>query len=114
VTQRRPEIELEPGRLTLTHLSRPLGGLVASYRVYIDGLRVARLGRGKAMTFDLRPGEHVLKIKIPYCDSGDFTFRVAPGRVVNLTCRARPYSRGSVLTERHNWVLIDRTEPVIA
>jgi hypothetical protein len=95
-------------------LPRPFGGLVASYRVYIDGVRVARLRRGKTKTFDLRPGEHVLKIKILYCDSGDFTVRVGPGRDINLTCRARPYSRASVLTERHNWVLIDRTEPSTA
>jgi hypothetical protein len=106
-----PPPELAPGRLTLTHLRRPLGGLIASYRVSIDGQRVGRLGRGKTKSYALSPGSHTLKIKILYCDSGDYSFRVAPGRETALTCRARPYGgRFDVLTYRHQWVLIDRPE----
>ena len=38
-----------PGRLTTTHLPRPLGGSFASYRTFIDGNRVGILGRGKTI-----------------------------------------------------------------
>ena len=110
--QSRPHVDPEPGNLRLTHLRRPRGGFIASYRIYIDGARVGRLGRGKSKSYELPPGPHVLKIKILYCDSGDFPFHLAPGTEVRLACRARPYSRASVLTERHRWVLIDPVERI--
>jgi hypothetical protein len=108
----RTRPDLPPGRVTLTHLRRPLGGLIASYRIYFDGQRVGRLGRGKTKSYELSTGQHVLKIKILYCDSGDFPVRVAPGEQVKLTCRARPYSRTAVYDHRHEWVLIDEVERV--
>jgi hypothetical protein len=89
-----------------------LGGLIASYRIYLDGQRVGRLGRGKTKSYELTSGQHVLKIKILYCDSGDVPVRVAPGEEVKMTCRARPYSRTAVYDHRHEWVLIDEVERV--
>lgn len=56
-----------------------------SYRVYVDGIRVARIRAGQTITLPVDTGEHRLQVRIDWCRSP--VLAIAAGRdAIRLRC----------------------------
>ena len=69
-------------------------GLLRTYRVLLDGERVARLGRCQSCDLPVSPGRHVLRVAVDWTRSPDLPIELGPDETAYVLCR----SAGNVLT----------------
>jgi hypothetical protein len=108
-------------QITLKRLRRPLGDVLRTYHVVIDGNTVGDIRRGETKTFDVPPGRHEIHLEIDWAKSRDLELNLSSGDVASLTCRARPPNGGLAALAPKDYIkleLVDgswlgefRTEP---
>jgi hypothetical protein len=108
-------------QITLKRLRRPIGDVLRTYKVVIDGNTIGDIRRGETKTFDVPPGRHEIHLEIDWAKSRNLELNLSSGDVASLTCRARPPSGGLAVLASKDYIkleLVDgswlgefRTEP---
>jgi hypothetical protein len=62
-------VAARPSRITLKRLRRPLGDVLRTYKVVIDGNTVGDIRRGETKTCDMPPGRHEIHLEIDWAKS---------------------------------------------
>ena len=56
------------------------------YRVLLDGIEIGRVGNGETKSFDVKPGQHHLALKIDWGSSNAIDFGIANDQSVKFMC----------------------------
>jgi hypothetical protein len=94
-------------QITLKRLRRPLGDVLRSYKVVIDGNTVADIRRGETKTFDVPPGPHEVHLEIDWAKSRNLELNLSSGDVASLTCSARPPNAGWTVLASKNYIKLE-------
>jgi hypothetical protein len=81
-------------QITLKRLRRPVGDVLRTYKVVIDGNRAGEIRRGETKTFDVTPGRHEIHLEIDWAKSRNVELNLSSGDVASLSCSARPPNAG--------------------
>jgi hypothetical protein len=81
-------------QITLKRLRRPIGDVLRTYKVVIDGDTVGEIRRGETKTFAVAPGRHEIQLEIDWASSRRLDLNLSSGDVATLTCSARPPNSG--------------------
>lgn len=81
-------------QIVLKRLRRPVGDVLRTYHVVIDGNRAGEIRRGETKTFDVAPGQHEIHLEIDWAKSRNLELNLSSGDVASLTCSARPPNAG--------------------
>ena len=57
-----------------------------AYKVLVDGEVQARLRRGGTVEVEVKPGRHVVEMKVDWCSSPEVTLDLEPGQTARLYC----------------------------
>ncbi len=90
--------------ITLKRLRRPIGDVLRSYKVVIDGNTVDEIRRGETKTFDVPPGPHEIHLEIDWAKSRNLELNLSSGDVASLTCSARPPNAGWTALASKNYI----------
>jgi hypothetical protein len=82
------KIELEPDGVTVT-LSRLLDG-GGTYRVMLDGRRIARIAAAETLLISVAPGTHTLCVRVDWMSSALLTFTASAEHNVTFICAKKP------------------------
>ena len=93
--------------LTLKRLRRPIGDVLRTYKVVIDGNRVGDIRRGETKTFDVPPGQHEIHLEIDWAKSRNLELNLSSGDVATLTCSARPPNSGWTALASKNYIKLE-------
>ncbi len=96
-----------PAQITLKRMRRPVGDLLRTYRVVIDGATVGDIRRGEAKTFDVVPGRHEIHLEIDWAKSRNLELNLSAGDVASLTCSARPPNAGWTAVASKNYIKLE-------
>ncbi|HET6864551.1 MAG TPA: hypothetical protein VFH80_01465, partial [Solirubrobacteraceae bacterium] len=77
-------------QIMLKRLRRPIGDVLRTYKVVIDGDRAGDIRRGETKTFDVAPGRHEIYLEIDWAKSRNLELNLSSGDVASLSCSARP------------------------
>jgi hypothetical protein len=91
-------------QITLKRLRRPIGDVLRTYKVVIDGTAVADIRRGETKTFDVPPGQHEIHLEIDWATSRRLALKLSEGDVASLTCSARPPNSGWTAVASKNYI----------
>ena len=58
-----------------------------AYRILVDDEEVARIRRGRTVTFRIPEGTHRIRAKIDWCGSNEITFEAREGDKLAFVCR---------------------------
>jgi hypothetical protein len=94
-------------QITLKRLRRPLGDLLRTYKVVIDGNTVGDIRRGETKTFDVPPGQHEIHLEIDWAKSRDLDLNLSSGDVASLTCSARPPNGGLAVLASKDYIKLE-------
>jgi hypothetical protein len=94
-------------QITLKRLRRPLGDVLRTYKVVIDGTRVGDIRRGETKTFDVPPGQHEIHLEIDWAKSRNLELNLSSGDVATLTCSARPPNSGWTALASKNYIKLE-------
>jgi hypothetical protein len=94
-------------QITLKRLRRPLGDVLRTYKVVIDGNTVGDIRRGETKTFDVPPGRHEIHLEIDWAKSRNLELNLSSGDVASLTCSARPPNAGLTVLASKNYIKLD-------
>jgi hypothetical protein len=81
-------------QITIRRLRRPIGDVLRTYKVVIDGTAVGDIRRGETKTFEVPPGRHEIHLEIDWAKSRNLELSLSAGDVASLTCSARPPNAG--------------------
>jgi hypothetical protein len=102
------EIVADPAaQITLKRLRRPIGDVLRTYKVVIDGDTVGDIRRGETKTFDVPPGRHEIQLEIDWASSRRLDLNLASGDVASLTCSARPPNSGWTALASKNYIKLE-------
>jgi hypothetical protein len=90
-------------QITLKRLRRPLGDVLRTYKVVIDGKTVGDIRRGETKTFDVPAGRH----EIHWAKSRNLELDLSSGDVASLTCSARPPNAGLAVLASKNYIKLE-------
>jgi hypothetical protein len=93
--------------ITLKRLRRPLGDVLRTYKVVIDGNTVGDIRRGETKTFDVAPGRHEIRFAIDWASSRRLDLDLSAGDVASLTCSARPPNAGWTALASKNYIKLE-------
>ena len=99
-----------PGRtaqITLKRLRRPLGDVLRTYKVVIDGNTIGDIRRGDTKTFDVPPGRHEIHLEIDWATSRKLELNLSEGDVATLTCSARPPNAGWTVLASKDYIKLE-------
>lgn len=72
--------------------------LARRYVVFIDGMRVGRIGPFQTKTFELTPGVHKLKLEVSLAsNSGDIEISIAAGEKRTFVTRGHGFKQFSLI-----------------
>jgi hypothetical protein len=94
-------------QITLKRLRRPLGDVLRTYKVVIDGNTVGDIRRGETKTFDVPPGRHEIHLEIDWAKSRNLELNLSSGDVASLTCSARPPNAGLTVLASKNYIKLE-------
>jgi hypothetical protein len=94
-------------QITLKRLRRPLGDILRTYKVVIDGNTVGVIRRGETKTFDVPPGQHEIHLEIDWAKSRNLDLNLSSGDVATLTCSARPPNSGWTALASKNYIKLE-------
>ena len=94
-------------QITLKRLRRPVGDVLRTYKVVIDGNSVGDIHRGETKTFDVPPGRHEIHLEIDFAQSRNLELDLASGDVASLTCSARPPNAGLAVLASKNYIKLE-------
>ena len=94
-------------QITLKRLRRPVGDVLRTYKVVIDGNTVGDIRRGETKTFDVPPGRHEIHLEIDFAQSRNLELNLASGDVASLTCSARPPNAGLAVLVSKNYIKLE-------
>ena len=94
-------------QITLKRLRRPLGDVLRTYKVVIDGSTVGDIRRGETKTFDVPPGQHEIHLEIDWAKSRNLELDLSAGDAATLTCSARPPNAGSTALASKNYIKLE-------
>lgn len=94
-------------QITLQRLRRPLGDMLRTYKVVIDGNTVGEIRRGETKTFDVPPGRHEIHLEIDWAKSRNLELNLSSGDVASLTCSARPPNAGWTALASKNYIKLE-------
>ena len=94
-------------QITLKRLRRPLGDVLRTYKVVIDGNTVGDIRRGETKTFDVPPGRHEIHLEIDWAKSRNLELNLSSGDVASLTCSARPPNAGLTALASKNYIKLE-------
>jgi hypothetical protein len=94
-------------QITLKRLRRPIGDVLRSYKVVIDGDTVGDIRRGETKTFDVPAGRHEVHLEIDWAKSRDLELNLSAGDVASLTCSARPPNGGLAVLASKNYIKLE-------
>jgi hypothetical protein len=97
-------------QITLKRLRRPIGDVLRTYKVVIDGTAVAEIRRGETKTFDVPPGQHEIHLEIDWATSRRLGLNLSEGDVASLTCCARPPNSGWTALASKNYIRLEIVE----
>jgi hypothetical protein len=99
------------GRVTLTR-GKAYVDKVRAWKILLDGQEVGRIKEGQTQTFGATPaGSHQLLLKVDWASSPTFTFDLAPGEELRLTCRPKPNAFTALLYAlfaRSKYIILER------
>lgn len=94
VRMRRPktealtrEIDARPAMITINRNSSYLNA-GRNFGAFIDGIKVGVIKRGASLSFEVRPGRHLVYLKLDISTSDEIELMLAPGDEVELYCKA--------------------------
>jgi hypothetical protein len=94
-------------QITLKRLRRPLGDVLRTYKVVIDGNTVGDIRRGETKTFDVPPGRHEIHLEIDWAKSRNLELNLSSGDVASLECSARPPNAGWTALASKNYIKLE-------
>jgi hypothetical protein len=94
-------------QITLKRLRRPIGDVLRTYNVVIDGNTVGDIRRGESKTFDVPPGRHEIHLEIDWAKSRNLELNLSSGDVASLTCSARPPNAGWTALASKNYIKLE-------
>jgi len=94
-------------QITLKRLRRPIGDVLRSYKVVIDGNTVGDIRRGETKTYDVPPGRHEIHLEIDWAKSRNLELNLSSGDVASLTCSARPPNAGWTALASKNYIKLE-------
>ena len=94
-------------QITLKRLRRPVGDVLRTYKVVVDGNTVGDIRRGETKTFDVPPGRHEIHLEIDFAQSRNLELNLASGDVASLTCSARPPNAGLAVLASKNYIKLE-------
>ena len=94
-------------QITLKRLRRPIGDVLRTYKVVIDGTEVGDIRRGETKTFDVSPGEHEIHLEIDWATSRRLGLKLSEGDLASLTCSARPPNSGWTALASKNYIKLE-------
>jgi hypothetical protein len=94
-------------QITLKRLRRPIGDVLRTYKVVIDGDTVGDIRRGETKTFDVPPGQHEIHLEIDWAKSRNLELNLSSGDVASLTCSARPPNSGFAALATKNYIKLE-------
>jgi hypothetical protein len=94
-------------QIALKRLRRPLGDVLRTYKVVIDGNTVGDIRRGETKTFDVPPGRHEIHLEIDWAKSRNLELNLSSGDVASLTCSARPPNAGWTALASKNYIKLE-------
>jgi hypothetical protein len=105
---RGSEIVAAPtSQIALKRLRRPIGDVLRTYKVVIDGNTVGDIRRGETKTFDVPPGRHEIHLEIDWAKSRNLELNLSSGDVASLTCSARPPNAGFAVLASKDYVKLE-------
>jgi hypothetical protein len=94
-------------QITLKRLRRPIGDVLRSYKVVIDGTEVGDIRRGETKTFDVAPGQHEIHLEIDWATSRRLGLKLSEGDLASLTCSARAPNSGWTALASKNYIKLE-------
>lgn len=94
-------------QIALKRLRRPLGDILRTYKVVIDGSTVGEIRRGETKTFDVPPGRHEIQLQIDWASSRRLDLNLSSGDVASLECSARPPNSGWTALASKNYIKLE-------
>ena len=94
-------------QIALRRLRRPIGDVLRTYKVVIDGTAVGDIRRGETKTFDVPPGQHEIHLEIDWATSRRLALNLSEGDVASLTCSARPPNSGWTALASKNYIKLE-------
>jgi hypothetical protein len=94
-------------QITLKRLRRPIGDVLRTYKVVIDGNPAGDIRRGETKTFDVPPGQHEIHLEIDWAQSRKLELNLSSGDVASLTCSARPPNAGLNVLASKNYIKLE-------
>jgi hypothetical protein len=94
-------------QIALKRLRRPLGDILRTYKVVIDGDTVGEIRRGETKTFDVPPGRHAIQLEIDWASSRKLDLNLSSGDVASLECSARPPNSGWTALASKNYIKLE-------
>jgi hypothetical protein len=94
-------------QISLKRLRRPIGDVLRTYKVVIDGNTVGDIRRGETKTFDVPPGRHEIHLEIDWAKSRNLQLNLSSGDVASLTCSARPPNGGLAVLGSKNYIKLE-------
>jgi hypothetical protein len=71
-----------------------LTAALAKFEVYIDNVKVGTVANNAQGQFEVRPGTHVLQLKLDTFTSRKANVALAPGTTIQLVCWPKPLGLG--------------------
>ena len=94
-------------QISLKRLRRPLGDMLRTYAVVIDGNTVGAIRRGETRTFEVDPGRHEIHLEIDWAKSRNLELDLSSGDVASLACSARPPNSGLTALASKNYIKLE-------
>jgi hypothetical protein len=94
-------------QIALKRLRRPIGDVLQTYKVVIDGTTVGDIRRGETKTFDVPSGQHEIHLEIDWATSRRLALNLSEGDVASLTCSARPPNSGWTVIASKNYIKLE-------
>ena len=94
-------------QISLRRMRRPLGDMLRTYTVVIDGNTVGDVRRGETRTFDVAPGRHEIHLEIDWAKSRNLELNLSSGDVASLACSARPPNAGWTALASKNYINLE-------
>lgn len=60
-----------------------------NYLVELDGIIIGKIANGQSESFEVKPGTHVLRLKIDWGGSNEVKFKISKNEIIRFRCASR-------------------------
>lgn len=104
----------DSAELVVTRSASLAGGFLRAYEVLVDGVRLAKLKRGKTVRLPVSAGRHRVQMRADWCSSPPLDIEIPEGEAVRMVCGVNRAPGGvlkQVTEDPMNYLWLRREDP---